>query len=39
MDFDVPSALTWLLAPEPIDAKRPGHLWPRWIFLRALGLI
>src|SRR6202167_1391644 len=39
MDFDVPSALTWLLGPEPIDATRPGHLWPRWIFLRSLGLI
>src|SRR6202522_1606365 len=39
MDFDVPSALTWLLGPEPIDATRPGHLWPRWIFLRSLGFI
>jgi lipase maturation factor 1 len=29
----------WLLGPEPITEKRPGHLWPRWIFLRALGLI
>jgi lipase maturation factor 1 len=28
-----------LLGPEPITEKRPGHLWPRWIFLRALGLI
>jgi lipase maturation factor 1 len=28
-----------LLGPEPITDKRPGHLWPRWIFLRALGLI
>src|ERR1700724_3961150 len=32
-------AVTWLLGPEPISEKRPGHLWPRWIFLRALGLI
>jgi hypothetical protein len=29
----------WLLGPEPINESRPGHLWPRWIFLRALGLI
>jgi hypothetical protein len=33
------SVLNWLLGPEPITEKRPGHLWPRWIFLRALGLI
>jgi len=32
-------AVNWLLGPEPITEKRPGHLWPRWIFLRALGLI
>jgi lipase maturation factor 1 len=31
--------VNWLLGPEPITEKRPGHLWPRWIFLRALGLI
>lgn len=31
--------VNWLLGPEPITQKRPGHLWPRWIFLRALGLI
>ena len=29
----------WLLGPEPISDERPGHLWPRWIFLRALALI
>jgi hypothetical protein len=29
----------WLLGPEVSDEKHPGHLWPRWIFLRALGLI
>jgi lipase maturation factor len=29
----------WLLGPESPSEKRPGHLWPRWIFLRALGLI
>jgi len=33
------SGVRWLLGPEPITEKRPGHLWPRWIFLRALGLI
>src|SRR5271154_7215395 len=33
------SVVNWLLGPEPITGKRPGHLWPRWIFLRALGLI
>src|ERR1700720_974983 len=33
------SAVSWLLGPEPISEKRPGHLWPRWIFLRSLGLI
>ncbi len=27
----------WLLSSEPRDG--PGHLWPRWLFLRALGLI
>jgi hypothetical protein len=27
----------WALSPEP--PGKPGHLWPRWLFLRALGLI
>ncbi len=27
----------WSLSPEPAD--QPGSLWPRWLFLRALGLI
>jgi lipase maturation factor 1 len=31
--------VNWLLGPEPITEKRPGHLWPRWFLLRALGLI
>src|SRR5579863_1194749 len=31
--------VNWLLGPEPITDKRPGLLWLRWIFLRALGLI
>jgi lipase maturation factor 1 len=29
-------AAKWLIGPEPGE---PGHLGPRWIFLRALGLI
>lgn len=29
----------WLLGPEASDQRHPGHLLPRWIFLRALGLI
>src|ERR1700674_1917809 len=33
------SVVKWLLGPEPITEKRPGHLWPRWIFLRALAAI
>ncbi|MGH9711753.1 MAG: lipase maturation factor family protein [Candidatus Acidiferrales bacterium] len=33
------SIANWLLGLEPINDCRPGHLWPRWIFLRALGLI
>jgi lipase maturation factor 1 len=44
--FDEPTGLErmqttvhWLLGPEPISEKRPGHLWPRWIVLRVLGLI
>ncbi len=32
-------AADWLLGPESIDAQHPGHLLPRWIFLRTLGLI
>jgi len=32
-------ALKWLLAPEVASTARPAHLWPRWIFLRALGVI
>ncbi len=32
-------SIRWLLGPEIADEKHPGHLWPRWIFLRALGVI
>jgi lipase maturation factor 1 len=39
MDASPSSIANWLLGPEPISETRPGHLWPRWIFLRALGLI
>src|SRR5437899_7555847 len=28
--------MRWLVGPGP---RHPGHLWARWIFLRALGLI
>lgn len=31
------SILRRLFGPEPANAS--GHLWPRWLFLRALGLI
>ncbi len=33
------AAVNWLLGPEAPAENRPGHLWPRWVFLRALGLI
>src|ERR1700735_246234 len=39
METRLSAALNWLFAAEPITAERPGHLWPSWIFLRALGLI
>lgn len=32
-------AAKWLLGPEIPREGRTGHLWARWIFLRALGLI
>ena len=35
----IKAAADWLLGPEPTSGDRPGHLWPRWIFLRALSLI
>jgi len=33
------TSINWLLGPEISSEKSPGHLWPRWIFLRALGAI
>src|SRR5712692_5221464 len=32
-----PSLAGWLLGPGPSGGG--GHLWPRWLFLRALGLV
>ncbi len=29
----------WVFGPEEPSAGKPGHLWARWIVLRALGLI
>jgi hypothetical protein len=37
MGFPRLSAIDWLFGPGPHDG--PGRLWPRWLFLRALGLI
>src|ERR1700739_2029409 len=31
--------VTALFEPEPLGKGKPTHLLPRWIFLRALGLI
>jgi hypothetical protein len=39
MDGSLERGFKWLLAPEVADERDPGHLWPRWIFLRALGVI
>ena len=36
MRFDPSSAARWLFGPGPPE---PGYLWPRWLFLRALGFI
>jgi len=36
MRFDPVSAVRWLFGPGPPE---PGYLWPRWLFLRALGFI
>ncbi len=39
MEKRLTAVVNWLFGSEPIDNRRPGHLWPRWIFLRAFGLI
>ncbi|HYX52516.1 MAG TPA: lipase maturation factor family protein [Candidatus Limnocylindrales bacterium] len=31
--------LRWLFLPEQSTSERPGHLLPRWVFLRCLGVI
>jgi Lipase maturation factor len=37
MDLRRLSLVNWLFGPGPRDG--PGRLWPRWLFLRGLGLI
>jgi len=39
MDNSFTRVINWFLGPRPATADQPGHLWPRWIFLRGLGLI
>jgi lipase maturation factor 1 len=39
MDAQLSALANWLLGPELPNERNPGHLWARWIFLRALGLI
>jgi len=39
MESRLALAVKWLLGPEISSEKSSGHLWPRWIFLRCLGLI
>ena len=39
MNTRLAEAVDWLLGTDPAHAPQPGYLWPRWIFLRALGLI
>ncbi len=34
----IAQAANWLLGPEHATADRPGHLWARWMFLRALAV-
>ena len=34
----IAQATGWLLGPEHATADRPGHLWARWMFLRALAI-
>lgn len=41
MEERVKAAVLWVLGPETSPGERTGraHLWARWIFLRALGVI
>ncbi|MDE3110712.1 MAG: lipase maturation factor family protein [Acidobacteriota bacterium] len=41
MEESLKSAVFWLLGPETLPGERTGrgHLWARWIFLRALAVI
>jgi lipase maturation factor 1 len=39
MENSLARIISWFLGPRPPTNERPGHLWPRWIFLRGLGLI
>jgi len=39
MESRLEQIIQWILGPEIPSGKSSGHLWPRWIFLRALGLI
>jgi hypothetical protein len=39
MGANLSALANWLLGPEIPNERNPGHLWARWIFLRALGLI
>src|SRR5580658_335915 len=38
MEERIEKVVKWLLGPEAASEEHPGHLWPRWIFLRALGI-
>src|ERR1700684_293100 len=38
MEERIERAVQWLLGPEVARQNALGHLWPRWIFLRALGI-
>jgi hypothetical protein len=37
MVTQIERAVSWLFGP--VTAEKPGRLWPRWLFLRALGAI
>jgi lipase maturation factor 1 len=39
MDNIFTRVVNWFSGPRPGTVDQPGHLWSRWIFLRALGLI